>query len=250
MGEREHHDEFYLHDAQRIFDAPLFGEVRRRMAAFLAQRGRSSPGDRVLSLGSGDGRVECLMAPLVAAIVGVELSPVAVEQARARAARYQLANVRFEVGNIEELSVVPSSFDAIWALGVLHHLDQSGTEELLRRSYEALRPGGLFVANDPSARRLIGVFKGLFARAYRAYHSPGERELDPKATRACFRNAGFDPVAVHYNDFFLGPLAWLFPGCPRGCVPAAAALESIFLAIPGLKRTASSFCIVAGKPTR
>jgi SAM-dependent methyltransferase len=249
LGEREHHDEFYLHDAARIFDAPLFGEVRRRMAAFLARHGCRSPRDRVLSLGCGDGRVECLMAPLVAAIVGVELSPVAVEQARARAAGCRLANLRFEVGNIEELAVVPGSFDAIWALGVLHHLDQSSTAELVRRSYEALRPGGLFVANDPSARRLIGLFKGLFARAYRAYHSPGERELDPTAARACFRDAGFDPVAVHYNDFFLGPLAWLFPGCPRSCVPAAAALDSILLAVPGLNRTASSFCIVAGKPT-
>ncbi len=249
MDERDHHDEFYLREAARIFDAPLFTEVRRRMAGFLTRYGRSSAGDRVLSLGCGDGRVECLMAPLVGEIVGIELSPVAVELAQARAAHSGAANVRFEVGDIQALAVSPGSFDAVWALGVLHHLREAEVEDLLRRSRAALRPGGIFVSNDPSAGRLVGLFKGLFARAYQAYHSPDERELEAGPLRTLFGRAGFAPVSVHYNDFFLGPLSWLFPQCPASLVFPLAAFESLLLRVPVLHRTASSFCVVARNPT-
>ncbi len=248
MDERDHHDDFYLHEAARIFDAPLFQEVRRRMAAFLARYGRGSAHDRVLSLGCGDGRVESLMAPSVAEIVGIELSPVAVEQAQARAARGGATNVHFEVGDIQALAVRPASFDAVWALGVLHHLRDAEMEDLLRRSRAALRPGGVFVSNDPSAHRLVGLFKGLFARAYRTYHSPEERELEAGRLHHLFCRAGFVDVSVHYNDFFLGPLSWLFPQCPAPLVAPLAALESLLLRIPVLCRTASSFCIVAHTP--
>jgi SAM-dependent methyltransferase len=248
MDEREYHDDFYERDAARIFDAPLFSEVLRRMTALLAQHGRTSPRDRVLSLGCGDGRKECLMAPLVKEIIGIELSPVAVEQARARAVGAGYTNVRFEIGDIQGLAVAPETFDAVWALGIIHHLSDVGVENLLQRSYAALRPGGILVSIDPSAHRLIGLFKALFARAYQTYHSPGEQEVAPGKLREFCCKAGFAPVIVRYNDFLLGPLAWLFPQCPRSLAPAIIALESILLAIPGLCRTASSFCIVARKP--
>src|SRR5262249_14875087 len=161
MGEKEHHDDFYLHDAAAVFDSPWFAEVRRRMVQFLAVHGRTTPRDRVLSLGCGDGRVEVLAAPLTAEVVGIEISPVAVEQARARAAAAGRTNLRFQVGDLQQLAIDAPPFDAIWALGFLHHLEDSEVVALLGRSLSLLRPGGLFVSNDPSVRRLIGLFRGL-----------------------------------------------------------------------------------------
>src|ERR1043166_3819276 len=192
MDEREHHDEFYRHDPSAIFDSPWFLEVRRKLADLLARYGRQSPRDRVLSLGCGDGRVECLMASRVGEIVGIELSPVAVEQARNRAAHARFTNLRFEVGDIEQLELPPASFDAIWMLGVLHHVGATATADLLRRCLAWLRPGGIMVSNDPSARRLIGLFKAMFATQYRKYHSPDERELDPQRLAEAFAAVGFE----------------------------------------------------------
>jgi SAM-dependent methyltransferase len=248
MGEQEHHDDFYLHDAAGVFDSPWFAEVRRRMVAFLAVHGRNTPRDRVLSLGCGDGRVECLAAGLIGEIVGIEISPVAVQQAQARAQAAGLSNLHFTAGDIQQLELAPASFDAVWTLGVLHHLEDAAIAALLRRSLSLLRPGGRFVSNDPSAHRLIGLFRGLFSRKYQQYHSPDERELDAAQLVHLYRAAGFDAVAVHYNDFFLGPFSWLFPTCPAVLVRPLTAVESLLLEVPGLRNTASSFCIVARKP--
>jgi SAM-dependent methyltransferase len=248
MDEREHHDEFYAHEAAAIFDAPWFLEVRRKLAALLAQHGRQTSGDRVLSLGCGDGRVECLLARRVKEIVGIELSPVAVEQAQARAAGAGFTNLRFEVGDIEHLDLPRASFDAIWMLGVLHHVGETETAELLRRCLSILRPGGLMVSNDPSARRLIGWLKGLVAKQYNKYHSPDERELDPRRLATLYADAGFEDVAIHYNDFFLGPFSWLFPTAPKVLVRPLSALDSLLLAIPVVRNTASEFLAVGRKP--
>jgi len=245
--EEEHHDEFYRCDASAVFDTPWFLEVRRVLANLLMRRGRGSPQDRVLSLGCGDGRVECLMASHVQEIVGIDVSSVAIDQARARAAHGGLANLRFEVGDIERLALPPASFDVIWMLGVLHHLDQPGTIKLLGRCLEILQPGGVMVSNDPSARRLIRVFKAFVRMQYRKYHSPDERELDPHWLAKTYAAVGFNPVSICYNDFFLGPLAWL---SPRGgsLVKPLSALDSLLLAVPGVRTLASDFLVIARKP--
>ena len=249
MDEREHHDQFYQNEAGQIFDTPLFSEVRRRMAAFVLSSAKLGTSDRVLSLGSGDGRVECLLAPHVAEVIGVELSPVAVEQSRARAEALGLKNARFEVGDIEKpLRYEAASFKAVISLGVLHHVSAEDTRRLLVESLEILAPGGFFISNDPSSRRLVGAFKALFSKQYDRFHSPDEGELNPDTLAEIFRSAGYSPATVRYNDFFLGPFSWLFPRFPSGLTSVVVATESVLLAVPGLRRFSSGFCVVAQKP--
>lgn len=84
-------------------------DIRRRCIELLALQ----PGERVLDVACGTGLSLPLLAELVGAggaVVGVELSPEMMQQARARAAR--LPQVRLIEGAMEE-TALDGSFDAV-----------------------------------------------------------------------------------------------------------------------------------------
>lgn len=81
-------------------------------------------GRRVLDYGCGDGRYALLAAQHGAHAVGVDVSAVSVENARAEAARQGLADrTAFHVMDGEALEFADDSFDIVCEAGVLHHVD-------------------------------------------------------------------------------------------------------------------------------
>jgi SAM-dependent methyltransferase len=238
MNEREYHDAHYEAEA-RLFDTPLFRRVHARAARQFLRASGAGRAHRVLSLGCGDGSIERLLAPHVGSVVGVDISPVAIAQARAKSAAF--ANLSFQSG--ERWPDGP--FDAVAAFAFLHHLDDAAIRATLSAARGALRPGGAFYCSDPSSRRAVALFRGLVRVTYERYHSPDERELDPSSLRKIFEEQGFSRLRVSYTDFFLGPLAWLAPGTPRSLAVALEGLDSVTLHVPLVRRYASSFSICA-----
>jgi SAM-dependent methyltransferase len=238
MNEREYHDQHYQSEAA-LFDGALFRRVHARAVRQFLHATRAGRAHRVLSLGCGEGSIERLLAPHVGEIVGLDISPVAIAQARAKSAG--VSNLSFQVADRQ----LPSGFDAVAAFAFLHHLDDPSIRDTARQAKRALRPGGVFYSSDPSARRLVGLFRGLVRGAYERHHSPDERELDAAALSAILKEAGFAQPALTYTDYFLGPLAWLAPGAPRWTAPALEALDNLALAIPLVRRGASSFSLCA-----
>ena len=247
MKEEEYHNQFYDNEANLIFGSAIFSEVRLRVCRFLSKQIIYSPKDHILSLGSGEGSLDIQMAPLVGQILGVEISEMAVKEAQVKVKAADITNLNFQVIDIQKLNYSPNSFDVIWAPAVLHHLDDTHITKLLRNSISWLKPGGIFISLDPSSRRFVGLFRQIFAEKYEKYHSPDERELDIKKIRESFESAGFSSVSIHYTDYFLGPLAWLFPKFPRSLVPLAAAMDSLLLSVPIVQLFASGFAVVAHK---
>lgn len=73
----------------------------------------------VLDIGTGNGRLAWLIAPLARSVVGLDPDPEGISQARREARRRGLANVRFEVSAAQELRVDPERFDTAlfsWSL--------------------------------------------------------------------------------------------------------------------------------------
>ncbi len=245
--EQAYHDNFYANEGRHMFDTAIFVESRQRVCRFLSKYGISSPNNHVLSLGSGDGSLDIQMAPLAGEILGVELSETAVKEAQARAKSAHLTNLHFQVGDVEKLNFSPNSFDVIWAPAVLHHLDDALITDILQRSISWLKPGGVFISIDPSNRRFVGLFRRMFSEKYQRYHSPDERELDIQQLSETFRQAGFKDSTIYYIDYFLNPLAWLFPKFPKPLVPLMGVLDSLFLSVPVVQSFASSFSVVAHK---
>lgn len=245
MNEIEFENHFYTYDLPELLASPLFREVDRRKCAFLIRRGMPAGGGVVLSLGSGDGRKEVGIGVRAGAILGVDICPVAVEQARVRSNGF--AHIEFRRDDVRRLERMTAEYDLIIAIGIFHHLDDGAICDVLRKSLGWLKPGGVFITNDPQDRRLVGLFRGIFKSKYRRYHSAHEHELNAAVLARRFDQAGFAEVRVEYTDFFLDPMAWVFPKFPAWLVGPAKVLDDVLLAIPGLRRFASHFSIVARK---
>lgn len=88
-------------------------ELRQlRAAAYL--RGRD-----VLDIGTGEGRLALLLAPLARSVVGVDPDPAAIRAARRAARAAGLANVRFRAAPAQRLGVGRERFDTAifsWSL--------------------------------------------------------------------------------------------------------------------------------------
>jgi SAM-dependent methyltransferase len=237
--ELEYHERLYAGFAQRHFAKPAVRALRAHLAARILKVSGAGERSRVLSLGCGIGDTELLLAPRVASLLGVDLSPAAVRQARADGAAFP--NAEFREGTVES---VDGRFDLILAVFFLHHLPTSAQIAAAAHIRGILAPGGVFYSLDPSRYRLSGAVGNLlFPKLMQKYQSPDERPLDPAKTVRMFREAGFACRAGYY-DFLSSPLAGLFPSWRSGYAAARAA-DEILTRMPLLRRLGSNLEIVA-----
>ncbi len=242
--ELEYHEKLYAGFAQGHFARPAVRALRAHMVRRVLAKTGAGRESRVLSLGCGIGDTELLLAPHVRELVGVDLSPAAVRQARQDAAGAGITNARFEEGSLESFSGNTGTFDVIIAIFLLHHLPDSMLHAAPALIRERLAPGGVFYSLDPSRRRLSGMVGSLlFPRLMQKYQSPDERQLDPEETAQVFRPAGYRCQTSMY-DFVSSPLAGLLPGW-RGGYQVARAADEALVRIPGLNRLGSNFELLA-----
>jgi ubiquinone/menaquinone biosynthesis C-methylase UbiE len=202
---------------------------------------------RVLSIGCGIGDTELLLAPHVARLAGVDLSPAAIAEARRAASARKVGNVQFVAGAWQTAALGEEPFDAVIAIFFLHHLPDRDLVALPLQLARLLRPGGVFYALDPSARRLSGFLGQLLVpKLMRKYQTHDERQLLPRTTAAPFRAAGFE-TTTRWFDFASTPLAGLFPSWAAG-YRMARALDEALTRMPLLRQLSSNFELIARKP--
>jgi cyclopropane fatty-acyl-phospholipid synthase-like methyltransferase len=237
--ELEYHEKLYSGFAQSHFARPAVRALRQHMVGRILAVTGAGPQSRVLSLGCGIGDTELLLAPQVAEVVGVDLSPAAVRQATDDAARLGISNAHFQQG-----STAAGRFDVVMAIFFLHHLADGELAALPVALRDLLGPGGVFYSLDPSRRRVSGALgRLLIPGLMKKYQSPDERELEPEATAALFRGAGLD-TRVEMYDFGSSPLAGLFPGWRAG-YRWARAVDNGILRMSFLRRWGSNFEVIA-----
>jgi trans-aconitate methyltransferase len=97
-----------------------------------------APGERVLDLGSGTGQLATKLKERGADVVGIDRSAEMVEQARRN-----FPDIPFEIGDATTFTV-DRRFDAVFSNATLHWVKPP--EAAVARVWDALRPGGRFVA--------------------------------------------------------------------------------------------------------
>src|SRR5215213_1278890 len=106
-----------------------------------------APGARMLEFGCGASAMASTFGAAASAVVGIDISDVAVRQASDRAATAGL-NATYHVMDAEALEFPDRSFDLICSTAILHHLD-------LRKAYaeiaRTLTPGGHAIFMEPLA---------------------------------------------------------------------------------------------------
>ncbi|MDI4650030.1 class I SAM-dependent methyltransferase [Cohnella hashimotonis] len=119
------------------------------MALSLAESGERSP--RVLDLGAGTG----LMAAMVrsklpaARMTLIDMSESMLDVARERFSGDP--HVEIIVADYSDYAFAPESFDIIVSSLSIHHLTHASKQELFKKLYRALSPGGVFVNADQVA---------------------------------------------------------------------------------------------------
>ena len=117
----------------------------------------------VIDAGCGTGNYAKALTDLVGTMYCFDASPEMLAKTKEKLAKNH--NVRFEVGSIIEFPSPSSSADAILINQVLHHLDKPSDSEkydctklVLKRVWDVLRPGGVFILNTSSRTQLTDGF--------------------------------------------------------------------------------------------
>ncbi|MFZ4701805.1 MAG: class I SAM-dependent methyltransferase [Candidatus Methylumidiphilus sp.] len=211
------------------------------------------PGEKVLDVGSGTGR----LTEYVADIVGLEGEAVGVDPLPLRidiAQQKRRANLSFGIAPAEDLSqFADASFDAAYFNSVFHWLEDKHTA--LTEVARVLKPGGRLGISAASKERphsLQGVVRDVLSRE--PFNQHGEQgfdgplfKLDVAETIALLDTAGFSVTSAEiktFTDYFDAPqtvidfsLSSSF-GNFLGKLPAEvklAAIEAIKIALETLR---------------
>jgi ubiquinone/menaquinone biosynthesis C-methylase UbiE len=101
--------------------------------------------ERALDVGTGAGAFALALAPLVREVVGVDIVPELLAEARKRAT----GNTEFVEGDAEKLVFPTDSFDVVCTARTLHHIARP--EVVLSEMTRVLRPGGTMLVVDQLA---------------------------------------------------------------------------------------------------
>lgn len=192
-----------LHQVAEIFDARAPGyahdDWHRRYAAQFVAAVPLRAGDRVLDAGTGTGFAAMAIARAVGergTVLGVDVSPGMLAEARKGLAAGQLSNVEVQAGDATDMPhVADASVDVVTCAAGLLYMP---AEKALREWARVLRPGGVVAfstmkAGSPSAGRL---FRECAARFGLTLHDPSAALGDPASCREALEQAGFTAVTV------------------------------------------------------
>lgn len=136
-------------DHEVILD-PLSSAIFREVLA-----GMGDPnGKKILEAGSGRGIISAELAACGADVHLLDLSEEAIGIARRYFSSRGLGG-SFTQGDILALPFADKSFEVVWNAGVLEHFDASDQVRAVKEMARVLRPGGLFISFNPSARAVF-----------------------------------------------------------------------------------------------
>ena len=121
--------------------------------AALLEATRPQTDDRVLDVGCGAGGLAVALASLCREVIGVDLTPAMLDQARAAQAAKGVTNVRWEIADVSALPFADDSFSLVTSTAMLHHTaDPAAVVAEMRR---VCAPGGRIAVADltPAANK-------------------------------------------------------------------------------------------------
>ena len=233
-----------LHSEATFHDEAFQTQGRARAAKFYSVTARSRAsyrhrlltdigGKRVLEYGCGQGSWAFEIARLGGRVTGIDISPVGIEMATARAEAEHLSDrAVFLVADAEHLPFTDASFDVVAGSGILHHLDLPVAYAEVAR---VLTDNGRAVFIEPLGHNpLINWYRERTPELRTRDEHP-LREEDLEVARRYFRS--FDVEYFHLASLGVVPLRAtpLFQPLYR----AAEALDVVLMAaIPPLRKWA------------
>lgn len=181
-----------LYDSEQLSDVPDAAQLAAAGCGNPTAIAELSPGEAVLDLGSGGG-IDCFLAAKqvgpAGEVWGVDMTPDMIQLARHNAENVGATNVRFRLGEIEDIPFTDDTFDVIISNCVINL--STDKPQVFREAFRVLKPGGrlrvsdmVLTADIPAGERAdLEAWAGCVAGAL-----PVEEYLDH------IRAAGFSDV--------------------------------------------------------
>ncbi|MET0661210.1 MAG: class I SAM-dependent methyltransferase [Steroidobacteraceae bacterium] len=205
--ERDFHNQRFTDESQResrvrrFYDAIAYG-----FAAFRDRAATAAAGKRVLEYGCGSEILAFDLARDATEVIGIDISEVAIQHARASAIKRGIGNVTFNVDNAERLHVPDASIDLVVGSGIVHHLD---IEQAMHEVRRVLRPGGQAIFAEPLGHNPA---VNWYRRRTPELRTPDEHPLLQRDLRTMAE--GFTSMQVTYFGL-IAPVLGLLPTNPH-----------------------------------
>jgi ubiquinone/menaquinone biosynthesis C-methylase UbiE len=249
----QHEQRWSLDNEDRLKDDPLWSNfkyyaIERHSLALMKQWILEGGQDAsVLDYCCGNGEESVFLAKHGAKhVVGIDISPVSIENCRALALHDGVADrAEFQVMDAEALEFPDNSFDMIMEYGVLHHLELDRAMHELAR---VLKPGGCMVCTETLAHN-------PFIRAYRRAtpHLRTAWEAEHILGRSSFDVMARHFASIERQFFHLATLAAVPLRRTPLFAPALGTLrllDRLLLSIPGLQWQAWQVVFRLSKPVK
>jgi cyclopropane fatty-acyl-phospholipid synthase-like methyltransferase len=167
------------------FSAPeyIFGKEPNRF--LVSQTKLLRPSMRVLDVATGEGRNAVWMARQGCEVVGIDISPLAIDKANRLAAEAGV-QVAFQVADVRQWRWTPEAFDAVVSIFIQFAApgERAAVFEGMKR---ALRPGGLLIMQGYTPRQI-------------EYKTGGPPQAEHMYTEALLRSAFGDLEILHLRE--------------------------------------------------
>ena len=176
-----------------------------RTIHLLRQLSTLPPGSlhNVLDAGCGDGHHSLLLAKRFPSfhVTGIDID------LRLAGNGFKTSNVtlvRDDLLNLEH----QQRYDFIFSIDVLEHIPDN--QEVLRRLFAALRPGGYFYLHLPNKVQLRNILPSIFLKDFREWEEKEHVGIlyDMHEIRSVLTQVGFDVINAQFTFGLLGKLAW------------------------------------------
>jgi len=242
------------------------------------------PVERMLSIGCGDGNLELHLAGFNAFqnFDAFDIAEGAISAAKSRAKEAGVANVNFEVQDVNQLILPESHYDAAWFNMSLHHIE--ALEHTCSQVSQALKPGGFLFVNEyvgPSRfdftarqKRVLALVNELIPAKYLRLPPPAEgirsdapipdpAEVSRVDPSEAVRSAEIMEVLSRYFDiqmvhpicgtilqFLLGTIAWNFRTEDPDSIKVLKMLFAIEDTLVEVGDLQSDFALIVARPKK
>jgi len=184
---------------KRISDAhyKVNTEFERSSKQFMRSMVPAGKPLRILDVGCGTGVNAAQLTQLGHDVLGIDLSPVAIERFRARGLQGSVVDI-----GTGPLPFAPGSFDMAFASEVIEHCVD--TVDFLQKLRVVLKPSGILLLSTPNSAFWAYRLMGLLGRAASEYQHPGHvRFFSKRSLSAVIERAGFEITALSARHMFL-----------------------------------------------